>query len=99
MTLKITDDNSGLVTIHLQSSVENIFRKAHADFLARHGLKLWMLTAHGHKGPSVEFTSNPPDGAEQTTEQITLTLDFGDDLSAFLESQLSAYKLRSKSNP
>ena len=97
MVIKAEESNGGLVTTMLSSTIQGICEQVHSSFRIRNGLKMWMLTVVGLQQPAVSATSNPPDGFEGNTKQITLTLEFAGDLMQFLDEQHDAWLSR-KSN-
>jgi len=93
------EGNTGLATAMLPPEIQRDCAQVHSAFLAKHDMPVWMLAVTGlsHPHPAVSATSNPPDGTEGTTEEITLTLDFSTDWIRFLDRQHSEW-LRRKSN-
>jgi hypothetical protein len=94
MTTYNTNEETGLATTSLSSSIDAQCVAVHTEFLKSHKLDRWALTVVGAQKPYVWANSYLPDGRPETQEAITLTLDFPKDLREFLEREYRIYLAR-----
>jgi hypothetical protein len=99
MIVPAEDSGSGLSLALVGLETQEICKKVHSAFLAKHGIAFWALYIVGSQQiPGQYATSNPPDGHEGVTKTITKTFDLAEDLMAFLDHEHAEWVKRTQNS-